>query len=83
MDELSALRTLATCTTVLGAAMVAANANARITVVGFATFVIASLAWMADGWFENKSSLVIQNMILLLINALGIWRWLPRSKREL
>ena len=82
MDELTILRTVATCTTILAAAMVAANLNARITVTGFAIFIAASIAWMADGWFESKSSLVIQNAILLLINILGVWRWLPRAEKE-
>jgi hypothetical protein len=54
--------------------MVAANMNARITVAGFAIFIVASIAWMADGRFEGKSSLVIQNAILLLINILCVWR---------
>jgi hypothetical protein len=58
MDELTILRTVAACTTILAAAMVAANVNARITVAGFAIFIVASIAWMADGWFESKSSLV-------------------------
>ena len=63
--------------------MVAANMNARITVAGFTIFIVASIAWMADGWLENKSSLVIQNVILLLlINILGVWRWLPRAEKE-
>jgi hypothetical protein len=82
MDELTILRTVAACTTILAAAMVAANMNARITVAGFAIFIVASIAWMADGWFESKSSLVIQNAILLLINILGVWRWLPRAEKE-
>jgi hypothetical protein len=62
--------------------MVAANMNARITVAGFAIFIVASIAWMADGRFEGKSSLVIQNAILLLINILGVWRWLPRAEKK-
>lgn len=82
MDELAILRNFAACTTILAAAMVAANMNARITVAGFAIFIVASIAWMADGWFEGKSSLVIQNAILLLINILGVWRWLPRAEKE-
>ena len=82
MDELALLRTFAAVTTIFTAAMVAANMNARITVAGFAIFIVASLAWMADGWFESKSSLVIQNAILLLINILGVWRWLPRAAKE-
>jgi len=69
MDELAILRTFAACTTIFAAAMVAANINARITVAGFAIFIVASVAWMADGWLENKSSLVIQNLVLLLINS--------------
>ena len=82
MDELAILRTFAACTTIVAAAMVAANKNARITVTGFAIFIAASLAWMADGWLERKSSLVIQNAILLLIDILGVWRWLPRADKE-
>ena len=82
VDELVLLRTLAACTTVIAAAMVAANLNARVTVIGFGIFIVASIAWIADGWFESKSSLLIQNAILLLINVLGVWRWLPRAKKE-
>ena len=54
MDELTTLRTVAACTTVFAAAMVAANMNARVSVAGFAIFIVASIAWMADGWFESK-----------------------------
>ena len=82
MDELTILRTIAACTTIVAAAMVAANINARITVAGFAIFTVASIAWLTDGWFESKSSLVIQNVILLVINVLGVWRWLPRAETE-
>ena len=82
MYELAILRTFAACTTILAAATVAANMNARITVAGFVIFIVASVAWMADGWLENKSSLVIQNVILLLINILGVRRWLPRAEKE-
>ena len=72
MEELAILRTFAAVTTVLAAALVAANLNARITVAGFMIFLLASIAWMIDGWLEGKASLVIQNVILLLINAIGV-----------
>jgi hypothetical protein len=62
--------------------MVAVIANARVTVAGFMTFIVASVAWMADGWFKSKTSLVIQNAVLLFINVQGDWRWLPRAGRE-
>jgi hypothetical protein len=82
MEELAILRTFAAVTTVLAAALVAANLNARITVAGFMIFLLASIAWMIDGLLESKASLVIQNVILLLINAIGVWRWFPKAERE-
>jgi hypothetical protein len=82
MEELTILRTFGAVTTVLAAALVAANVNARITVAGFMIFIIASIAWMVDGWLESKASLVIQNAILLLINAAGVWRWFPKAEKE-
>jgi len=82
MDELAILGTFAAVTTVLAASLVAANLNARATVAGFMIFIVASIAWMADGWLETKASLVIQNLILLLINAIGVWRWFPKAEKE-
>jgi hypothetical protein len=82
MDELMILRTFAAVTTVLAASLVAANLNARITVAGFMIFIVASVAWMVDGRLEAKASLVIQNVILLLINVIGVWRWSPKAEKE-
>ena len=80
--SLEVLRTLAAAMTIIAAAMVAANWNARITVCGFALFIAASLAWIADGIIEPKNWLIIQNAVLLVINLLGVWRWLPRAGKE-
>jgi len=83
MDAMMVLRNFAAATTIIAAALVAANWSARAMVAGFLIFIVASVAWMADGWLENKASLVIQNMILLAINILGVWRWFPRAEKEL
>jgi hypothetical protein len=83
MDTMMLLRTFAAATTIIAAGLVAANWNARVMVAGFALFIVAALAWMADGWLEGKASLVIQNVILLAINVLGVWRWLPRAEKEM
>jgi hypothetical protein len=40
---------------------------------------VAALAWMIDGYLEDKPSLLIQNIVLLLINAFGVYRWLPKT----
>ena len=82
MDELMILRTFAAVTTVLAASLVAANLNARVTVAGFMMFIVASIAWMIDGWLEGKASIVIQNVILLVINVIGVWRWFPKAEKE-
>ncbi|HEX2652731.1 MAG TPA: hypothetical protein VHN11_03675 [Xanthobacteraceae bacterium] len=83
MDAMMLLRTFAAVTTIIAAALVAANWNARVMVAGFLIFIVAALAWMADGWLEGKASLVIQNAILFGINVLGVWRWLPRAEKEM
>jgi hypothetical protein len=82
MEERMLIRTFGAVATVLAAALVAANVNARITVAGFMIFIVASLAWMVDGLLESKASLVIRNAILLLINAAGVWRWFPKAEKE-
>ena len=50
--------------------------------LGFVIFIVACIAWMVDGWIESKASLVIQNVILLFINAIGVWRWYPKAEKE-
>ncbi len=79
MDPLTLLRTVAALLTVAAALLVASNWSARMMVVGFSVFIVASLAWIADGWLEEKPSLFIQNVILLAINIFGVWRWLPKA----
>ena len=83
MDAMVLLRTFAAATTIIAAGLVAANWNARVMVAGFSLFIVAAQAWIADGWLEGKASLVVQNVILLAINVLGIWRWLPRAEKEM
>jgi len=54
MEDLAVLRTFAAVTTVLAAALVAANLNARITVAGFVIFILASIAWMIEAGLRAK-----------------------------
>jgi hypothetical protein len=83
MDSMMLVRSFCAISTVIAAALVAANWNSRVMVAGFAIFIVASIAWMVDGWLENKASLIIQNAILLLINLLGVWRSLPKAHEEM
>lgn len=79
MASMELLRLFASVTTVVAAILVAINVSPKVTVIGFCVFIAASIAWMADGWFDNKTSLLIQNAILLLVNIAGVWRWLPKA----
>ncbi len=79
MSYMEILRLCAAITTITAALLVAVNWSPRLMVWGFSIFIVASLAWMLDGWLEGKASLVIQNAILLAINIAGVWRWLPKT----
>jgi len=37
---------------------------------------------LIDGWLEGKASLVIQNVILLVIKVIGVWRWVTKAEKE-
>lgn len=67
--------------TTIAAIMVAANLGTRLTGYGFIVFSVGSIAWMGVGWFNDQANLVWQNAILLLVNLVGIWRWLGLRAR--
>lgn len=72
---------IAPAATMLAAIMTAANLGARVTGWGFVVFTIGSLGWIIVGLGSDQSSLVITNAFLMLVNAVGIWRWLGRQAR--
>ena len=82
MEPMEILRLFAAVATVVAAIMVAVNWSPRLTVWGFYVFIVASLAWLVDGWLEPKASLFIQNVILLLVNIAGVVRWRPAMKAQ-
>lgn len=79
MDPVDWIKYLASATTIIAATLVAANYSAKLMVTGFVIFVVASISWIAAGWLQDEPSLYIQNIVLLFVNAAGIYRWLPRA----
>jgi PRC-barrel domain len=59
--------------------MTAANLGPRVTDCGFAIFLLASICWTAIGLPSGQSSLIYANRFLILVNAVGVWRWLGRQ----
>ena len=67
--------------TIVAAMMTAANLGARVTGWGFVVFAFASVGWIIMGMNDDQTGLVISNSLLLVVNAVGVWRWLGREAR--
>jgi hypothetical protein len=72
---------IAPIATTIAALMVATNLGARVTGAGFIVFSIGSIAWMVIGAATGQANLIWQNAVLLLVNIVGIWRWLGLRAR--
>lgn len=66
--------------TMIAAMMTAANLGARITGWGFVVFTVGSIAWSTVGFATGQTNLLATNLFLMLVNAVGIWRWLGRQR---
>jgi PRC-barrel domain len=65
--------------TMIAAMMTAANLGARITGWGFVVFTVGSIGWVILGLASGQQSLIYANGFLVLVNLVGIWRWLGRQ----
>ena len=72
---------LAPVATMIAAIMTASNLGARITGWGFVVFAVGSTAWMVVAIATDQPNLLWTNGFLLLVNMIGIWRWLGRQAR--
>ncbi|WP_294391799.1 PRC-barrel domain-containing protein [uncultured Sphingomonas sp.] len=61
--------------------MTAANLGPRVTGWGFVVFTIGAIAWVIVGIATNQQNLLISNAFLLLVDVVGVWRWLGRRAR--
>ena len=72
---------IAPIATTIAAIMVAANFGTRITGWGFVVFSVGSVAWIVIGAATDQPALLWQNVFLLVVNIVGIWRWLAVRAR--
>ena len=80
---LSILQWYGAAASVIAAALVAMDLGRRITGWAFVLFVTSSVALIAWGFLApDASGIGVQNLIMLAINAFGVWRHLiaPRAK---
>ncbi|WP_034817741.1 hypothetical protein [Hyphomonas sp. L-53-1-40] len=77
---LEALEWIAMGTGICAAVMISADLGRKITGTAFVIFSISSTAWVAIGMAENEPPLLYQNIVLTVINFIGIYRWLILKK---
>lgn len=72
---------IAPIATVLAAMMTAANLGPRITGWGFALFGVGAVGWCTVALLTHQPNLLWTNGFLLLVDIVGVWRWLGRAAR--
>ena len=72
---------VATVATIVAAFMTASNLGARVTGYGFAVFTLGALCWIAVGFLSGQPALLWTNIVLLVLDMFGVWRWLGRQAR--
>ena len=72
---------IAPAATMIAAMMTAANLGARLTGWGFVVFAVGAVAWIITAIAGGQQNLLIANSFLLVVDAVGVWRWLGRQAR--
>jgi hypothetical protein len=72
---------IAPAATMIAAMMTAANLGARVTGWGFVLFSVGAVAWVIVALGSGQQNLLWSNAFLLLVDVVGIWRWLGRQAR--
>ncbi|WP_420136320.1 PRC-barrel domain-containing protein [Sphingomonas sp.] len=72
---------IAPAATMIAAIMTAANLGTRVTGWGFVVFSIGAVAWVIVGFGTDQQNLLLSNAFLLIVDVVGVWRWLGRKAR--
>jgi len=70
----SALKWVGTITGVLGALMLALNIP--LSGWGWTLFLVSSLSWTLAGAVMKDTSLVVLQFAFVVVDMIGVWRWL-------
>lgn len=80
---LSVLQWYGAGASVIAAALVALDLGRRITGWAFVLFVTSSIALIAWGFLQPDSTGIgVQNILMLVINAIGAYQYLIRKKKS-
>jgi hypothetical protein len=64
----------------IAAIVIAADLGRRATGWAFVLFVTSAIAWITAGMLDGEASLLWQNVVLLITNLFGVYRWLIRKQ---
>jgi hypothetical protein len=82
-DVLAALQYYGAAAGTVAALIVSLNLGWRWTGWGFVIFVTSSMALIAWGFLdEDAAGIGTQNLVLFVINCIGVWRYLLSGKRQ-
>ena len=71
---------IGTALTIVAALMVSLDLGRRVTGYGFLVFAVSSLFWLTVARQDGQPGLWLTNAVLLVINLVGVWRWLVLRK---
>lgn len=77
----SPLEWVAMASGIIAAVMISADLGRRITGYAFIVFLVSSSIWVAVGLMQHEAPLMYQNLVLTVINFIGIYRWLILKKK--
>jgi len=72
---------IASIGTIIAAGLIALDMGRRLTGWGFVLFTAVSIMWIYSGLNENAMPIAAMNLVLLVINAWGVWRYLIRKEQ--
>lgn len=76
----SPLEWIAMASGIVAAIMISADLGRRITGYAFIVFAVSSSIWVAVALMGHEAPLMYQNLVLTVINFIGIYRWLILKK---
>ncbi|WP_241231309.1 hypothetical protein [Sphingomonas koreensis] len=79
MEPVEIVRWAASISGIVAAFMIALDHGRRVTGLGFALFVVSSLAWITGALIGGDEPLLSQNLVLFGINVFGVYRYLIRK----
>lgn len=78
------LEWIAAIGTMLAAGLIALDLGRKATGWGFVLFCVVSIIWIVSGLTTDAIPIAAMNVVLLLINAWGVWQYLvhPKNTRD-